>query len=775
MPLDNSTPFYTDEEDRDLNTREIIRSQIQLLRWIRSSNLINEPDFDKTQLGQIGQKVKREYDIDYNSCNEWRQQYEEHLEFALQIAEEKTYPWPGASNIIYPLLTVAALQFAARAYPAIVNGPNVVKGVVIGDDNGVPYVDPQTGQPAVGPQGPVFIVPPGIKQARATNVADHMSWQLLYEQEDWEANTDTLLHVLPIVGCCFRKSYFDPTLGHNTSYLVYANKLVVNYHAKSFEKAPRKTEEIPLYPYEIEERIRAGMFVGTIKDYPQDSSERNSTPGDEDSTRMFLEQHRRLDLDGDGYAEPYIVTIHKQTCKVARIVTGYDSDGVMYDNKTHKIVRIEQTKYYTEYNFLPPLPNKNGEGGGVYGTGLGRLLSPINAGINTTLNQLIDAGHLQIRGGGFIGKSLSMNTGNVRFAMGEYKSVNVSGATLRDNLIPLTFPGPNLVLFQLLGLLIESGKEVASIKDVLSGDINQANVPATTTISLIEQGLKVFLSIYKRIYRSLKKEFELLYRLNSIYLPEEMNFNKGEEFRKIQRQDYSRKSGIEPVADPSMVTDIQKFAYAQFLLQFAGNPSFNSQEIFKTVFDYVRVPQSEKFIVPNPPPNPAILAKISEVASATARDRAAETRDLAQSILYLAQARKVSDDAHLAWFDQQLELFRAQLEHATTNQPQGGDQTGQGPGQPGQPQGQPPVPNGPQSFAPLSPLAMTLAQESGLNLPQLPQLPHNPPMYSGAPPSIMARAGPGGQLPANVRLARDGNYYIPNPRNPGKYLMLVRH
>ena len=782
MPLDNNLNFSPDDYDPEGDyVRSVANKQIQLIRWIHSKNIAEERDFDDGQLGAIGQRVIREYEIDYNSCNEWRTQYKEHLKFALQVAEEKTYPWPGASNIIYPLLTIAAIQFAARAYPAIVNGPHVVKGVVIGKDDGTPLINPQTGQQAQGPNGPVFLIPPGAKRIDADNVADHMSWQLLYEEKEWEGDTDRLLHILPITGCCFRKTYFDPGLGRNCSSLITADKLVINYYAKSFETAPRYSEELILYPVEIEEKIRAGLFID--QSYPYNNSgENHSDPSDKDAPVEFIEQHRRLDLDDDGYPEPYIVTVQKYTGKVARIVAAFDESGVIYDpGRAHQIVKISPVTYYTRYIFLP----SSDPDGSVYGMGLGKLLLPINEAINTTLNQMVDAGHLQIRGGGFIGKSLSMNTGNVRFAMGEYKAVNVAGNTLRENLVPLTFPGPSGVLFWLLGLLIESGKEVASVKDILSGDIQTANVPATTTLALIEQGLKTFTAIYKRVYRSLKDEFEKNYRLNSIYLPEQGSFQKGDEWRQIKRSDYNKMTGIEPIADPSIVSDAQRLAMAQFLLQFAGNPSFNGNEIYTTVFDFARIPNPSKYILQNPQPNPGILAKISEVASRTARDRAGETKDIAQAILFLAQARKFSDDAHLAWFDQQLEVYRTQLEQQTqggdqgTPQPQAppplqGPQQGTAPSMPGM-QGMPPgMPQGmPEGGGgAFGPIGNELLSASGINLPQLQRMPQMP---SGAPPSIMANAGPGGSLPPGARIARDGNAYLPDPSRPGKFLMAVRH
>ena len=63
-----------------------------------------------------------------------------------------------------------------------------------------------------------------------------------------------------------------------------------------------------------------------------------------------------------------------------------------------------------------------------------------------------------------------MNAGAIRFQLGEYKVVNTSGASLKDSIVTMPWPGPSTVLFQLLGQLIESGKEIASIKDVLTGE-----------------------------------------------------------------------------------------------------------------------------------------------------------------------------------------------------------------------------------------------------------------------------------------------------------------
>ncbi|MEJ0093813.1 MAG: hypothetical protein WDN46_10320 [Methylocella sp.] len=127
----------------------------KLHRWALAINIADDTEIDDETLSRIGQLVTREYQIDLATLSDWRTKTEKAEKIANQIAEEKTYPWPKASNVLYPLITTAAIQFAARAYPAIVAGSNVVKGSVIGSDDGVPMLE--NGQTALNPQtgGPV--------------------------------------------------------------------------------------------------------------------------------------------------------------------------------------------------------------------------------------------------------------------------------------------------------------------------------------------------------------------------------------------------------------------------------------------------------------------------------------------------------------------------------------------------------------------------------------------------------------------------------------------
>lgn len=662
----------TDEKVKETGDKKEAKPDLDRTKdWIDAVNIAD--DLDETLLSAIGQRVVREYMIDVNSRADWVTKSTEAMKLAMQVAEQKTYPWPKASNVIYPLMTVAAIQFAARAYPAIVSGRNVVKGVVIGNDQGVPAVDPNTGQPPlIDPQTsqPMWIVEPGSKRLLAGKIGDHMSYQLLDEQTEWEEETDKLLHILPIVGCCFRKSYFDSAKDRNSSILVSAMRLVVNYFAKSLETAPRITEEIDLYPLEIRENERAGTFLEI--EYPSVAANSN----DEDAAHEFLEQHRWLDLDEDNYPEPYIVTVHKASQKVVRIVARYDADGIRVDPKKRRIIKITPVHYYTKYDFLP-----NPEGG-IYGVGFGQLLSPVNQAVNTTLNMMIDAGHLQVVGGGFIGKGLSMHAGNVRFTPGEYKSVNATGAMVKDNIVMLETPGPSAVLFQLLGTLIEAGKDISAVKDVLTGEQKGGNIPATTILALIEQGLKTFTAIYKRVHRALGRELDKLYRLNSIYLPEEgAGYRSNNEWKDISKRDYLKGNGVEPVSDPTMVSDMQKLGRAQFLLGFANDPLFDGLVLRRRVLDAALIEKPEELLVKEPPPNPELIAKAAELETRAERTKAEAVKDYAQAYLFMAQVSQLTDAAHLQWSQHMLEIFRARME-ALTNVKEGQEEGSDGGGLP---------------------------------------------------------------------------------------------
>ncbi len=140
-------------------------------------------------LTRIGAEVVEDYETDKKDRKEWEDTVREALEAASQSGkgEAKTYPWPNASSVRFPILTTAALQYNARMYPAVVKGDEAVLCKVIGQDNGRPVMGPQGPAMQPGPDGqpqPVWIIPPGGKAKKARRVGEYLNTVLFYRMED---------------------------------------------------------------------------------------------------------------------------------------------------------------------------------------------------------------------------------------------------------------------------------------------------------------------------------------------------------------------------------------------------------------------------------------------------------------------------------------------------------------------------------------------------------------------------------------------------------------
>lgn len=612
--------------------------------------LIKDPDFGSSWLAQLGNTCMYQYDIDHTSLAGWRARTTAAMEMAMQVVKTKTFPWPNASNVIYPLISIAAIQFQSRAYPQLIDGPRVVKASVVGKDAGTPLLDAE-GQPVFAPDGkPLWQEKPGGKQERADRISGHMSWQYLQEQPEWEPETDQLCIILPIVGTIFRKTFFDHDEKRNASALILAQNLVVNYKARSLETAARVTEELEYYPVEIEEAIRSEVFIRHAIGIPATAN------GDEDAPREYVEQHRRLDLDMDGYPEPYKVMVKKDTREVVRIAPRFDPDGIQLSGVDKKVLKITPVHEITQYNFLP------NPDGGIMGVGLGQLLGPINHSVNTTLNQLFDAGTVANLGGGFIGKSLGLKAGSLRFSPGEYKMVNAIGATVRDSVVPITFPGPSDVLFKLLGFLVDAARELSSNSEVLSGNQRNSNMPATTTLALIEQGMKVFSAVFKRIYRSMKAEFRKQARLNRIYLDPESGYQQNDEWKTVFQRDYQLGgTSVVPIADPAMVSDTQQLIRAEALKEFLYKPKIANEEILLEIFKAMKMENPERFIAPDVP-DPMIKLKAIELALRSIEVKSKSVLNMSAAVKNLAEADAIVVEQMQGWINSQLETMRFQID-----------------------------------------------------------------------------------------------------------------
>ncbi len=625
----------------EIESNEYVPQPLERLHnWINSINIAfdllkeNKSKADEL-LNDLATKVVREYEIDEESREDWKKNIDKAMKIARQIIEEKNFPWPKAANVKFPQITIAAIQFAARAYAEIIKGNDVVKCRVKGDD------------------------PDGKKKEIGERVADHMSWQLTEEMEDWEEDTDKLLHVLPVVGFVFRKTYFDSILKRNVSEMVLPENFVVHYKTKNLATCRRGTEILTYYKNDIQGFVSSGQWIDP------DIESLNIDPEhveDSDPAYTFLEQHRWIDLDEDDYAEPYIVTVHKDSLKVVRIVARFDEEGIVTDGK--KVIKIEQDQYYTKIPFIPA-PD-----GSFYDIGFGVLLNATNESINTVINQLLDSGTLSNIAGGFISNAVQLGKksgGTVTFKPNEWKQVNCSGAILKDSIFPFPRFEPSQVLFELLGLLIQAGKDLASVQDPMMGMQQPSNQPATTTLGLIEQGQQVFSAIHKRVYRSFKSEFKKIFALNAKYGKPKVEFHFKNKGQTVFDADYKEKCyDIVPVADPRLASDIQRIARAQATMSVTGRPHVDEDVLTSLMLDAVNPEHKNEILMPKekwgamPPPVPVREIMIREMElKLEAQKIAAQMHKIeADAILALARARDISDSDTM----ERLEMFLTNMD-----------------------------------------------------------------------------------------------------------------
>lgn len=582
-----------------------------------------------SELQKIANQVTKQYTNDIQSLSDKLDLLTKIVKFALNVNEGKSFPWENASNVIFPLIATAAIEFNAKAYPEICQDGFIVKAKTYGNDKGEPMLD-TLGKIMIDPTNESSNEPimqnVGLKEKRGERVANFMNWQLNENIENWEENQDKLLLALPIVGMMFKKTYWNEIEKKVASELIFPDKLIINNAATSFAKAPA-THIRELYTHQIQEKIRSGIFDEFIYDEDNtvtDDFVQNALSNAQDDKKselsnnlhIFLEQHCWYDLDGDGFLEPYAITIHKSSNTVVRMVKRFDKNDITRNDKK-EISFIRPINIFTSFSFMPS-PD-----GSFYSIGLGQLLFNLNKTINSNINQLVDAGTLANTGGGFISKSLKIRGGNFKFRPGEYKQVDSFGGPLRDSFASFPTPEPSQTLFALIGFLVDTGKELGSLRDVLTGE-QAGNIQATTMMALVEQGVKQFKAIYKRVYLSLKKEFKLIVDINAENLTNKKYAEVlDEEVGDVDiKADFNKKGyNLVPVADISSITNLQRMAKGNFLMQFLQDPYINGKLVRQRIFDSYNIEDKDKLIVEPPPPSPdmgTILAK-AEVDKAANR------------------------------------------------------------------------------------------------------------------------------------------------------------
>lgn len=625
---------------------------------------------DDEYINNVSSKVLYGYMDDQNTQAKWMSDVDDALRLAKLTKEPKNTPLPQSANIKYPLITTAAYQFAARTYPELIQDGKIVKTEVAG--HSTPLVD---------------MIAEGIQI--------HMSHQLLGADSDWEAGMDKLLNVLPVIGFVCKKTYYDAVQKKNCYEVCFYKDIVLRNDPSihCLNDLRRITHVLHIHPNDIVEQCRAGLYnEDCVKEIMEYYSVNTLNPA-----CTLLEQHRYLDLDNDGYEEPYVVTVHKETSKVLRIVARYTKEDISYNDKD-EVQRINPIQCFTDYHFLPA-PD-----GSFMSCGFGTLMLHMNETVNTILNQLIDAGTLANLQTGFIDSRIKIMGGQMMVDPGQWSRVKgVIGQNLKDGIFPITYKEPSTVLYQLLGLLLEASKQLTSSTDAMQGMQNATNVPATSMLAMIEQGMKMFSSLQRRFYRAQKDDYQKIYRLNSLYLDEADYLEVlGDEYRQLPNIYKTKAVKVIPVADPNLSSDAQRLSQAQVVMQMALAPGslISRYQAEKTMLQAAKVNNVDEILPPqlaNQPkaPDPKVvdaqMKHQTKTAEVQIKGRAQDLKDKefvaklskmeaeitqmqANSVKLITQAQKDHNQVGLDQYNAKLEGFKTQIQSMAQAHQQMSDQ-----------------------------------------------------------------------------------------------------
>jgi hypothetical protein len=524
-----------------------------------------------SELAELSGDLIGEFDEDISSRKDWVQTYVDGLQLLGMKIEERMEPWPGACGVYHPLLSETLVKFQAETIMAIFPAAGPVKTQIIGKET---------------PE----------KKAAAERVQDDMNYQLTDVMQEYRPETERMLWGLGLSGNAFKKVYFDPSLDRQVSMFVPAEDLVVPYGAASLAQSPRITHVMRKTKNELRKLQVAGFYrdielsdpTDTFDEVEKKIAEKMGFRASTDDRYKLLEMQVDLDLDEypdvdkdgkpTGIALPYIVTIEKSSGEILAIRRNYRPE----DDKKQK------RNHFVHYGYIP--------GFGFYCFGLIHLIGAFAKSGTSILRQLVDAGSLSNLPGGFKTRGLRTKGDDTPISPGEFRDVDVPSGTMRDNIMPLPYKEPSLVLAGLLDKIIEEGRRFASAADLNVSDMS-GQAPVGTTLAILERTMKVMSAVQARIHYSLKEELKLLRDIIRDYTPDEYDYEPNEGPARAKKTDYDDCDVI-PVSDPNASTMAQKIVQYQAVLQLAqGAPQlYNLPLLHRQMLDVLGIKNAQKLV-----------------------------------------------------------------------------------------------------------------------------------------------------------------------------------
>lgn len=547
---------------------------------------------DDRELATLVGDLIADYDNDIQSRKDWEQTYTDGIKLLGLKYEERTEPWPGACGVYSPLIAEAAVRFQAEAIMETFPAAGPVKTQIIGK---------------ISPE----------KTDAAQRVQDDMNYELTEIMREYRSEHEKMLWNLPIAGSAFKKVYFDPSLGRQVSMFVPAEDVVLPYGTSEISMCERITHRMRKTKNQLLKLQESGFYRADVEiedgpvmqpDEIQKAKDRETGfSATYDDRPLLLEMHVELNLPGfedknadgeeTGIALPYVVTFLKDTNTILSIRRNWDPESEDpraprpkgFDGNDSDAYQPKASRqYFVHYQYVP--------GFGSYGFGLVHLVGNSAKSATSITRQLVDAGTLSNLPGGMKTRGLRIKGDDTPISPGEFRDVDVSSGTLRDNIMPLPYKEPSQVLLGLRGIIIEEAQKFAAAPDMKISDMS-ANAPVGTTLALIERNLKVMSAVQARMHFSMKQEFKLLAGLIRDFSPSEYGYQPEEGARNSRKRDYSLVDII-PVSDPNASTLAQRVVQYQAVIQLAqmAPQIYNLPKLHRQMLEVLNIKEADKLV-----------------------------------------------------------------------------------------------------------------------------------------------------------------------------------
>lgn len=536
-------------------------------------------DMSEEELAEIGEMCAADFKQDYDSCEEMRKAIKDGLDLLGTKIQEVEEPFPGACGASHPLLLEACVQFQARAIQELF--------------------------PA---GGPVLTRIMGVQThellSKSQRVKEFMNYQITEEMHEYFEEEDAMLFALPLCGTVFKKTWYDDVLERPISKWISPDDFVMSYTGPDVRTAGRYTHVLHTPRFSLKKMIASGFYrdipladpsteeeQGTIRKVMDEQLGLKPILGDKDGRYKILEQHRDLDngkLAGKGgVSRPYIVTLDHDTQQVLSIRRLWEEDDENYLRE----------QYFTRYIFIPSM--------GAYGYGLVHMVGNLAKTATAAMRNLIDAGTYSNLPAGYKLRGARTSGGSDPIRFGEWRDLDAPTDDIKKALMPLPVKEPSSALLQLLEMVVNDGRRLASITDMNVGDIDQEQ-PVGTALAGLEQGLRVMTSIHKRLHKSKGEELRILKRLNRVNMPDEYPYNVEGGTRTIRRTDFDAAIDVIPVSDPNNFSETQRIMKSQAQLQLAQQfpQQHNLYEALYRMHETLGTSHIDKLLVPPKGPKP---------------------------------------------------------------------------------------------------------------------------------------------------------------------------